>query len=421
MKKNLFAFILILCAGSSALKAQENKISFKIGGFVEFKSYYDDYRSRVSRYDHIYFYPLSPKLNTSGEDMNQTGSLNFSVATSRLSLTVSGMKLLNADISSYVEADFTGSAETYIGMLNLRHAYINMEWEKSSLLFGQTDHLTSVKEVVGQTVGFGAGYPFNTLNRNMQIRFSHKFSNNVNLILAAHMFSGHNSLGPAKAQAQAGLPNLQAQLKFGNPDKIFGGITFGYKLLKPRVYDNANFYKKTIGSYDINAFFRANIAKGYTLRLWGIYGENLSHLGMIGGYGKYVDYLSSSTSPIGDYPYANIKAYSTWIDFETPAFNNFKLGLFAGYQKNLGTSKTMDMTMLSGDYQFGFYKDPKLNWFSRISPRITYTLSKKLIFGLEYSISHARWAKSVDMYFKPVEQYDVNHNNRIEFMAKYIF
>ena len=421
MKKFLIALSLLLFAGSAPVKAQENKITYKFGGFIEFKSYFDDYRSRVSRYDHIYFYPLAPKLNTSGTDMNSTGSLNFSVATSRLTFTVSGMRLLNANITSYIEADFTGSAENYIGMLNLRHAYINMEWEKSSLLFGQTDHLNSVKEVVGQTVGFGAGYPFNPLNRNMQIRFTHKLAKGVDLILAAHMFSGHNSLGPAKAQAQAGLPNLQAQLKFGNPDKIFGGVTFGYKLLKPRVSDNSNFYKETIGSYDINAFFRANIAKGYTLRLWGIYGENLSHLGMIGGYGKYVDYLSSSTSPIGDYPYVNIKAYSTWIDFETPSFNNFKFGVFAGYQKNLGTSKSMDMTFVGGDYAFGFYKDPKLNWFSRISPRVTYSLTKKLIFGLEYSLSHARWAKSVDMYFKPVEQFDVNHNNRIEFMAKYLF
>jgi len=421
MKRNLFVLFLLIAAGTSVIKAQENKITYKFGGFVEFKSYYDDYRSRVSRYDHIYFYPLAPKLNSSGTDMNETGSLNFSVATSRLTFTVAGMRLLNANITSYIEADFTGSSESYIGMLNLRHAYINMEWEKSALLFGQTDHLTSVKEVAGQTVGFGAGYPFNPLNRNMQIRFSHKFSDNINLILAAHMFSGHNSLGPAKAQAQAGLPNLQAQIKFGNPNKIFGGITFGYKLLKPRVSDNANFYKETIGSYDINAFFRANIAKGYTLRLWGIYGENLSHLGMIGGYGKYDNIFSSSTTPVVDYSYANIRAYSTWIDFESPSFNNFNLGIFAGYQKNLGSAKMMDISVLNGEYLYGFYKDPKLNWFSRISPRITYTLAKKFIFGLEYSLSHARWAKSIDPYFKPVEQFAVNHNNRIEFMAKYLF
>lgn len=420
MKKFIIALSLFII-GSSFATAQENKISLKLNGFVEFKTYYDDYRSRVSRYDQIHFYPLAPKLNSLGQDLNNTGSLNFSISTSRLSLTISGIKFLNANIISNIEADFTGSAETYIGMFNLRHAYINMEWEKSSLLFGQTDHLTSVKEVIAQTVGFGGGYPFNPINRNLQIRYTYKFTPGVELILAAHMFGGHNSLGPVNAQAQAGLPNFQAQLKLGNPDKIFGGITIGYKLLKPRSADNNVFYQKTIGSYDINAFFRANIAKGYNLRLWGIYGENLSHLGMIGGYGKYVDYLSSSTSPIDDYPYANIKALSTWLDFETPSYKNFKLGIFAGYQKNLGTSKTMDMTKLAGNYLFGYYKDPYINWFSRISPRITYTLSKKLIFGLEYALSHARWAKSVDWNFRPIEQFAVNHNNRIELMVKYLF
>ncbi|PKP41269.1 MAG: hypothetical protein CVT93_08995 [Bacteroidetes bacterium HGW-Bacteroidetes-10] len=81
----------------------------------------------------------------------------------------------------------------------------------------------------------------------------------------------------------------------------------------------------------------------------------------------------------------------------------------------------MDKTMASGDYTYGYYKDPNLVWFSRISPRIVYNLSKKLIFGVEYSLSHAQWAKSTDMKFRADELHPVNHNNRLEFIAKYSF
>lgn len=422
MKKAIVILSMLFISVSSFVKAQENKVSYKFGGFIEFKSYFDDYRSRVSRYDHIYFYPLAPKLNTAGEDLNSTNSLNASVATSRLSFTVSGIKLLNADITSYIEADFTGSAEAYIGMLNIRHAYFNMKWEKSSLLFGQTSHLTMVNEVTPSTVAFGAGYPFNPLNRNMQVQYTASLSKNAKLVLAASMFSGHNSLGPAKAQAQAGLPNLQAQLKFGDPAKVFGGLTFSYKLLKPRTADaQNNLISTTIGSYDINAFFRANLGKGFGIKWWGIYGENLSHLGIIGGYGRVDNTFSSNSNELLDYKYDNIKSYSTWLDIDLPSAKNFSFGIFAGLQKNLGTDALMDKTMASGDYTYGYYKDPNLVWFSRISPRIVYNLSKKLIFGVEYSLSNAQWAKSTDMKFRADELHPVNHNNRLEFIAKYSF
>ena len=422
MKKTLLALSVLLLIAPSFLVAQENKLNIKFGGFVEFKSYYDSYRSRAVRYDLTNYYPLSPKFNNAGEDINNTGSLNFSISTSRLYVNVAGIKLLNADVNSYFEADFCGSTEAYIGMFNLRHAYINMKWKKSSLLIGQTDHLTYVGDVNGQTVAFGAGFPFNSLNRNLQIRYTANLAKNVNLIVAAHMFGGTTSLGPAKAQAQAGIPDIHAQIRFGDPSKIFGGITAGYKVFKPRTVDAGNNLISTkIGAFDINAFFRATVGKGYTFRLYGLYGQNLSMYGMIGGYGKVSDFLSGSSNPNSDYRYENVTSLSSWFDFDMPAFNNFKFGVFCGYQRSYGTKEFIDVTMAGGDYAYGFYKDPKLMWFSRISPRVVYSASKKLIFALEYSLSHAKWAKTIDTNLKGTDFFPVNHNNRIEFMAKYVF
>lgn len=90
-------------------------------------------------------------------------------------------------------------------------------------------------------------------------------------------------------------------------------------------------------------------------------------------------------------------------------------------QKNYGTSSRVDVSRINTEEAAtGYFRDPNLEWFCRISPRITYNLSKKLIFGLEYNLTYAQWAKSIDANLLPVEKLSVNHNNRIEFMAKFV-
>ena len=68
MKKTQTIVLLLLLAFPAIVTAQTKELSYKFGGFVEFKSYFDDYRSRTSRYDLQYKYPLSPDLNNSGID-----------------------------------------------------------------------------------------------------------------------------------------------------------------------------------------------------------------------------------------------------------------------------------------------------------------------------------------------------------------
>jgi len=422
MKKLISSIILLLLIAPSLSYSQENKVTYKFGGNIEFKTIYDDYRSKTARYDLQYTYPLAPNYNTSGVDINKSRSLNFSVMASRLTFTVAGFEMLKANVSTYIEADFLGSSETYIGMLNLRHAYINLKWANSSLLFGQSTHLTHIDEVAAGTVCFAAGYPFNTLNRGMEIKYSQKLAKNVDFQIAAMIYSSHKSMGPANAQSQAGVPDLHAQLKFGDPGKIFGGVTFGYKFFKPRTLDAAKQpISTTFGAFDVNAFFKATTNKGYSVKLWCIYGENLTMMGMFGGYGK-IAYDNEHNVPVMDYKYASTRALSTWLDFETPAYKNFKFGFFYGFQKSYGTATKIDATKnSSGDYVNGFYRDPSLEWFYRISPRVLYSLSKRLTFGLEYNLTYAQWAKSIDAYLLPVERFSVNHNNRLEFMAKFVF
>ncbi len=257
MKKLLISTILSLLLLPIALIAQENKVVYKFGGQIEFKSYFDDYRSKTSRFDLMYNYPLIPTYNQAGVDINKSNSLNFTVFASRLTFSVSGLKFLNADFNSYVETDFMGASETYLAMLRLRHAYMKLKWSESSLIIGQTNHLTSVDEVTAGTVAFASGYPFAILNRSMQMRYTFQLAKNVNMSVAAHMYSFHKSVGPTNAQSQAGLPDIHAQIKIGDANKVFAGLTVGYKFLKPRTLDaDKNPISTTVSAYDISAFFK---------------------------------------------------------------------------------------------------------------------------------------------------------------------
>lgn len=388
---------------------EESKITYKFGGYVELKAYTDDYKSKATRNQMIYLYPLAPEYNM-GKDINKYSTLNASVFASRLNFSVSGMEFMNAKVNTFIEADFNGSSQATIYMLNIRHAYINMAWGNSSLLMGQTDHLTLVNEVTASTLAFIAGYPFNPLNRSIQLRYTYNLAQNIKFLAAAHLYSAHKSVGPEDAQANAKIPDLQFQIKLGDPQKTFGGITAGYKFLKPIVYDyQHNTNAPTMGTFNIGAFLRTNVEDKILFKTWASYGKNMTMLGQLGGY--LMEWNEHSSVK-----YESIGAISWWQDTEVSLKGNFKAGFFAGYQMRLNAS---------GKIRSGInpetLRDQKLLWFGKISPRLTYNVSNRFILGVEYSRTTARWAQEINGKLEPLSKHPKTANNRIELMAKVIF
>lgn len=404
---------LLLCSVplTKTVLAQEaeSKIKYKFGGYVELKAYFDDYKSRTTRNQMIYLYPLAPDY-VNGRDANIASTLNASVFASRLNFAVTGMEFMNAKVNTFIEADFNGSSQATIYMLNIRHAYVNMDWGKSVFLMGQTDHLTLVNEVTANTIAFIAGYPFNPLNRSIQLRYSYSPSDNIKLLAAAHIYTAHKSVGPEDAQANAKIPDLQFQIKLGNPQKTFGGITAGYKFLKPVIYDyQRQTNAPTMGTFNFGAFLRTNIDDKILFKTWASYGENMTMLGQLGGY-------LMQWSEHSSIKYESIGAISWWQDTEVNLKGNFKAGLFAGYQTRLNASGKV-ISAINPDT----VKDQKLIWFGKISPRVTYNISNKFILGIEYSRTTARWAQELNPKLEPLSKYPATSNNRLELMAKVIF
>ncbi|MEG1649197.1 MAG: hypothetical protein RR277_04830 [Rikenellaceae bacterium] len=398
---------------------RKHKTTYKFGGMVDARVMFDSYNSKSSRGGVVYFYPLAPSYDPSGADLNREGQLHFSVFSSRLNFSIDKFKVLGADANAFIEGDFLGSTDNYLQMLRLRYAYINLVWKTNKLLIGQTTNLNSVDELLANVIDIAGGLPFNPLNRGAQIRYEHLFSKSMILRASAEIYEQHRSVGPDDAQFRAALPDLNLQMVFGDNSahKVLGGFTVGTKFLQPRSVDNLGYkIDRIITSYNVSAFMKF-YAGDYKFQLWGIYGGNITPLGAIGGYGKV-----ASQNVDGDYDLADVYTLSSWFDFETPMFNKFQFGLFAGYQRNMGSNVPLDMSCdQNGEYLYGYYRDCNLQWLGRLSPRACYYASDRFIFGLEYGYNVASWAKSVDHYFKATEKYNNTVNHRVILMARFIF
>lgn len=387
------------------------------GGQLDLHVMYDSYQNVDSRGGVLYYYPSAPSYNSYGEDLNKEGQLRASMFASRFNFGVKDVSILNAIGKAYVEVDFMGASDTYLQHIRLRQAHFTLDWEKDQLLLGQTSSLTTVSDVMSNSIMFGGGVPFNPLHRGVQARYTRKFTPSVKFLVAAEMYTAHKPAGPSDQQTLAAIPDLHMQMQFGDNSSIMGGFTFGGKFLQPRTVDAQGYKINTIvASYDASLFLKANV-DSYTIKVYTIYGGNMSGSSYIGGYAKLLDESAS-----GDYKYGNTYSISAWGEFESPVVNQFSYGLFYGYEKNLGSHKKLDLSKSSdGEFKYGYFRDNDLVWTSRISPRFCYVPTKSLLFGLEYSYCQALWGKSFDEYYVATEVYPVSVNHRVEFFARFKF
>jgi len=231
--------------------------------------------------------------------------------------------------------------------------------------------------------------------------------------LSYHHVQASDSSDPQtkNANRNSGMPSAEARIQYGSPSRFFFGVSGGWKLLRPRL-ETGNGQEATakISSASATAFLRWNI-NGHTLKAQGVYGSNLSHLGMIGGYAKRADSMEEGRDY--DYSLTNFLATSVWADFETKAYKHFQFGIFGGYMENLGSVKKVDRTMVCA-------RNANLHYTGRVSPRITW-MKEKLLFGIEYSIFWAKWGKTFDEHYLPLESYKTTYNNRVTMQVRYTF
>ncbi len=374
----LFLFILFLCSTSvlSAQSKQEKKpIKVKFGGYVHSLFTYDTRQTVSAREGHIFLYPKDELLDSNGKDINEAGMYNMSVIQSRVNAKITGPDVLGAKMSGLLEAEFIGNGESDVNGMRLRHAFVNLNWGKTSLLVGQTWSPLFVAEVFPATVGANAGLPFKPFARNPQIRLTHK-TKNWKFLAALASERDYTSTGPNGSSNQylrnAGLPIMQGQVHY-YAGKHMVGASAEFKTIKPTITTSTGYKtNETLSSWALMGYFKLNF-KPVTFKAQATYGSNMTDALMLGGYAaKSLDPVTQEAS------YSPIKVLGTWADLSYQK-NDYTFALLAGYSKNYGADDKVVPNMI-------YSRSQNIGELYRIAPRMCKKINNlKLELEVEYT------------------------------------
>ncbi len=407
MKKLLLC--LVSLASLNTIAQEEKKITAKPYGFVGFDAIMDTRESVTSRNNHVYLYPKSESLDENGKDSNDKSSYDFGADISRIGLKIAGPDAFGAQTSARIEADFAGTSGNNSDLaIRLRHAYINMQWNKTSLLIGQAYHPFFVTENYPEMVNFVVGAPIHPLARAPQIKYSYKIKN---LSLKFIMLSqgDFSNKGGAEQVEQANFPEMNFQLKYGSPKDFFAVATFGVKNQKPVEDKNG-----TAISANAVTSMQANLSLRYTTSLLtykaeAVYGGNMTNMVMLGGMARKT---SAGAEINGEYLPIYVDAF--WADISSNG-KKIQFGIFGGITNNLGTKE--ESTVDSDETNLT--RSPNIAQVYAFAPRVVFK-SNRMNIGLELLHTVAAYGSSYTNKSKPINTTSY-FNNRLTMGVRYNF
>ena len=408
MKKQLLFLSLSLFALNGLAEGVEAKKGFelKFYGQVRADLFYNTRLNEESVDGLFYSYPKDHSYDENGNDLNDQDNSNFYLLYSRLGLDVKGPKLGSAKTSAKIEFDFRGSGTT-LSLIRLRHAYFNFDWGKSSVLAGQTWH-PFFGEVSPQVLNLNTGAPFQPFSRAPQVRYRY-FNNGLQLTASAVWQSQFLSNGPDGKSNKYIKNSCVPEIHFGADYKtsnLIVGAGADMTSLVPRTQStvHGNTYKVDERITSISGEIHAK----YTTPMWyfaakSTLASNLTQTSMLGGYGV------CDIDPVtGQQSYTPTYNSSTWVNVVWG--KKWKVGVFGGYMKNLGTTK--EVSKLIGT---GTNVDQLLSG----TAEVTYNLPHWRI-GLEYNHTAAWYGDLNPKNGKIINTHAVG-NNRFVASASFMF
>jgi len=280
-----------------------------------------------------------------------------------------------------IEAEFFGTSNGDVNGFRLRHAFVNLDWEKTSFLVGQTWHPMFPAQSFPGTISFNTGVPFTPFSRNPQVRVVRKLGT-AKLLLTTYAQRDFTSPGPAgysnKYLRNSAMPTVDLQFQYVPAEsKHFFMAGADYKTLRPELVTSKGYETDSrISSMSLYANMKIYTAP-VTFKAMATYGKNAADLMMLGGY-AISDTVNQTT---GYKEYTNLSVLSTWLDLTTNG-DKVVFGLFAGYSKNLGPDATVNGAT--------FARGGDVDYLWRISPRLAFN-SGKLTFAGETELTGAAY------------------------------
>ena len=394
---------------TSAFSQDDQDFGITINGFVKNDVFYNTRQTVSAREGHFLLWPAPESHDSNGDDINAQHSFNVLAIQSRLSGTITGPDALGASTTGKIEGDFFAQANDNINLFRLRHAYLQLDWDNTRLLFGQFWNPFFVPACYPATVSFNSGSPIQPFARNPQVRLTHTI-NNFKIMAAALGQRDYANRGPAGHTStylrNSGMPDLHLQVHL-NASKLVTGAGISYKSIVPRTQTLQGLQtgEKVTGLSAI-AFAKV-VLPSLTIKAEAVHGQNNPDVLNISGYAV------RSVDVVSDYrTYTPLRNMSLWTDIHTNG-DRLQVGLFAGYTEKLGSKESLTNPQII----YGFGND--IASLYRVSPRITFN-SGKVRLGLEGEYTSATFGENMDEYAIPTQTHTVS-NTRLLFSTYYFF
>lgn len=409
--KSLVMQALIVGLLPVSVNAQQ-KATIDWYGFVAAQSWINTHESVTSAEGFLYLYPTDELLAADSHDTRAVSQGTWFGTMARLGFVLHGPEIFGAASRAKAELEFSGHSAP--GSVLYRHAFIALDWEKSTLTLGQTWH--PMNDLFPSTVGIAIGSPFNALNRSPQLRYEYFMGDkkNIKLTGAAIFQAANASVGPAGKSyiyaRRSMVPMLYAGVDFTFGDfKVGGGLE--YKRISPMV-DLADNNKKYYEN-GLCGMIQAQYNKDkLSVMAKTLIGHDMSHLGICSGFGQ-VDHLDP-----GRIEYTPLAASSSWIQVQYGGA--LKGGLMCGYMSNWGAGKDLIPNTISA------VENGTIGNMWRVAPNLQYTVGN-MNLGIEYELTTVAYANR-DQYDNPIinangtvtDTHNVS-NNRLLLSVMYAF
>lgn len=413
MKRFLVSSVLVYLALCTGVLASDSDVKLTFGGFVRFDAFYDSRDIVSTREDHVAFFPLPEVVNNLGEDVYETPSTTLIASYSRARVLLDGPEAFGAKINGRIEGDFFGTSTSTLHGFRLRHAFVNLDFGKTSVLFGQSWHPFYVVECYASLVNSNFGMPFQPLARNPQIKVTYE-TGKSKVYLAMMSERDFRSIGPEGSSnsyiKDVLIPGFNTGYQFQAERGHVAGFGVDFKTLKPRNFNEfGEKIDESVSRFAVYVYSQV-VLKPITVKGGFTYAQNPYDLMMLGGYAVTGVNMDQS------YEYTPTTTSALWLDISQNK-KSVQPGLFIGYTKNHGLGDDLYGDTVYGR-GFAVLGVADIDNIFRISPRVAFN-SGKVRFAVETEYTAVAYGiANEQLEVKNTEQVA---NLRLSFAVYYFF